>query len=398
MSTAATPAEIKAVPPGAWLQSTLASGLLGSLLLFFSFPPAGLSPLAWFAPVAWVHLIRREESPGKRPYSSLWLAGWCFWLAVLYWLCLPYPPASWIGWLALSGYLACYLPAFVGLSRIAVHRLRCPVIVAAPVIWTGLELAQARLLTGFSMAALGNSQYRWIGLIQIADLTGVYGVGFVVMFAAACLARTCPCGWRGWAVWPMAPLAAVVAAVLVYGHWRLGIADTRPGPKLALIQGSVDCELKHDPERQELIGRQYLELSRAAGEAHSDLDLIIWPETMYRDSLYTCSDDVRPPPEWRGTTEEFKSELARNRSHIGETALWLGAPLLLGIDTVHYGRDSVARHNSALYVDGDGRLGPRYDKMHLVMFGEYVPFAEMFPFLYHLTPLPGGLTSGKEPL
>jgi apolipoprotein N-acyltransferase len=388
-------AGIEPAAPSGPYHSTLAPAVLGSLLLFLAFPPAGLWPLAWLAPVAWVHLIRREELPGKRPYRSLWLAGACFWLSVLYWLCLPYPPVSWIGWLALSGYLACYLPAFVGLSRVAVHRLRCPVVVAAPVVWTALEFAQAHFLTGFSMAALGNSQYRWIGLIQIADLTGAYGVSFVVLFAAACIARACPCGRRGWTAWPIGPLALVVATVLAYGHWQLARAETRQGPKLALIQGSIESELKHDPKRQDLIGRQYLDLSLAAVEAHSDLDLIIWPETMYRDTLFTCSDDVRPPPEWPGTPNEFKAELARTRSHIGETAILLGVPLLLGIDTVHFGHDTFDRHNSALYVERGGRLGPRYDKMHLVMFGEYVPLAKRFPWLYQLTPLGGGLEPGK---
>jgi len=381
-------------PQCSWYATTLALGIWGSLLLFLAFPPVDLWPLAWVAPISWVYLIRLGELPGRRPYRSLWLAGTCFWLGVLYWLCLPYPPASWIGWLALSGYLGVYLPSFIALSRVAVHRLRCPVVVAAPVVWAGLELAQAHVITGFSMASLGHSQYRWIDLIQVSDLSGHYGVSFVVMFVAACLARMCRCGTHGWTARPLAPLVVVVAAVLAYGHWREATATPRKGPKIALIQGSVDCELKHDPARQELIQRQYLELSRAACEANHDLDLVIWPETMYRDSLYTCSGDVQPPPEWNGTADEFKRELSGRRAQIGDTALWLGAPLLLGIDAVHYGRDSVERYNSAVFVDRNGRIGKRYDKMHLVLFGEYVPLAKRFPWLYQLTPLGGGLDQG----
>ena len=63
---------------------------------------------------------------------------------------------------------------------------------AAPIIWTGLELARAHLLTGMSMASLGHTQYRWIDLIQLSDLAGAYGVSFVVMFVAASLARMIP--------------------------------------------------------------------------------------------------------------------------------------------------------------------------------------------------------------
>ena len=85
-------------------------------------------------------------------------------------------------------YFAFYLPLFVGLARVAVHRLRVPVILAAPVVWTGLELARGRLLSGMTMASLGHTQYRWIGLIQLSDLAGAYGVSFVVMLVAAAVA------------------------------------------------------------------------------------------------------------------------------------------------------------------------------------------------------------------
>src|SRR5262245_58994826 len=113
---AAAPAAANLPAPSHFLTSTFGLGLVGSLLLYISFPPVDLWPLAWAAPIAWVYLIRRREWCGRRPYRQLWLAGSCFWLGVLYWLCLPYPPASWIGWLALSCYLGVYLPVFVALS------------------------------------------------------------------------------------------------------------------------------------------------------------------------------------------------------------------------------------------------------------------------------------------
>ena len=119
-----------------------------------------------------------------------------FWLATLQWLRLPYWAIG-FGWLALGIYFGCYLPVFVGLSRVGVHVLRLPVILVAPVVYTGLELAQAHLLSGMTMGCLEHSQYRWTMLIQISDLTGCYGVTFLVMFVAACLARMLPCDARG---------------------------------------------------------------------------------------------------------------------------------------------------------------------------------------------------------
>ena len=71
----------------------------------------------------WVFLIRREKLDGPRPYFILWLAGFAFWLAVLHWLRLPYW-ATGFGWVALSFYFAFYVPAFIALSRTAVHQLR----------------------------------------------------------------------------------------------------------------------------------------------------------------------------------------------------------------------------------------------------------------------------------
>ena len=374
-------------------QRTWFLGLAGSVLLWAAFPPLGAWPLAWLAPIPWLLLVRREKLFGRRPYWVIWLSGAAFWLGVLHWLRLPHPATS-IGWIALSLYLAVYLPLFVGLARVAVHRLHWPLIVAAPIVWTGLELAQARLLTGFNMAALGNSQAHWTAIIQVADLAGNYAVGFVVMFGAACLARMLPLEGRRFSPWPLAPLAAMLAAALGYGYARLDHAPGEPGPTIALIQGSIDTELKHDPKRQWQIQQQYTELSLEAKKRRSDLDLIVWPETMYRNTLYTCTPDVEPPAEFRGSADEFKAEVARNRESICDDARWLGVPLLLGIDVAHFGRGPVERYNAALYIDRDGRIGPRYDKMHPVMFGEYVPFAKQFPWLYQLTPLGAGIEAG----
>ena len=278
----------------------------------------------------------------------------------------------------------------------AVHRLHWPVILAAPLVWAGLELLQARLLTGFNMAALGNSQYRWIELIQIADLAGNYAVGFVVIMGAASLARMLPCQTQRYAVWPLAPLGLMLVAVLGYGHWRTRHEEVRLGPRVALIQGSVDTELKHDPARQALIQEQYSELSLDALRNKPRPDLIVWPETMYRNPLLTCSDDVQPPGEWRGSAEEFKQELARRQNAISEDARWLRVPLLLGIDVAHYGLARMERYNSALFINHDGTLGPRYDKMHPVMFGEYVPFAQQFPWLCQFSPIGAGIDVGRD--
>ena len=90
--------------------------MLGSLLLVLALPPWNVWPLAWLAPLPWLWLICRPDWDSLRPYRALWLAGFLFWMLAIHWVRLPHW-ANHFGWVALSAYLACYLPAFVGLSR-----------------------------------------------------------------------------------------------------------------------------------------------------------------------------------------------------------------------------------------------------------------------------------------
>jgi len=378
----------------AWYGSTFGHGLIGAAVLWAALPPldaVGLWVLAWIAPIWWIALIVRERLADRRPYFKLWLAGFLFWLAALYWLTLPHWLTS-FGWVALAFYLGFYLPVFVGLSRVAVHGLRVPAIVAAPVVWTGLELARGHLLSGFTMASLGHTQYRWIGLIQISDLAGAYGVSFVVMFAAACLAAMLPLGGRPRSWRPLAPLVAVLGAVLLYGESRKSTAQaTEPRARIALIQGSIDTVLVPPPGTRERTQAQYVRLSEEAVARYGRLDLIVWPETMFAGYLFAYDPNTPAPPDSGLSQAEFHLRLERysreQRKPLRELAERWATPLLVGIPAYRVGPDGEKLFNSAAFVPlGDGPIG-RYDKMHLVAFGEYIPFARYFDWLVQLTPL-----------
>jgi len=388
-----------------WYLSTFGQALAGAIILWAALPPLDLWPLAYVAPVWWVLLIRRMELSGKRPYHALWLAGFLFWMAAYYWLCFPHP-ATVVGLVALSFYLGFYLPIFVGLSRVAVHQLRVPVVLAAPIVWTGLELARAHVLTGITMASLGHTQYQWIWLIQLSDLFGAYGVSFVVMLVAACLGRMLPMADRPRALWPLVPAAGVVAAALVYGAVRTAGENTLPGARVALIQGSIDSEVKSDPKRKEVVQRHYLALSRRAVASDPNLDLMIWPETMVRFPLISYDDlrEARMPEvfiEEGWSRGKFEAKLV-TLAHISRQELVLLAsvpdvPMLLGVETEHYADDGFNRFNSAVLVDPSGDIQGPYHTMHRVMFGEYVPFGEYFGPLQKFTPLPVNLSAGERP-
>jgi apolipoprotein N-acyltransferase len=384
------------------LESTLGLGLVGSFLMFVALPPLNVWPLAWIAPTPWLLLIRQPVLAGKRPYRSLWFAGFMLWLGAIHWLRLPHPLTH-FGWLALAFYLALYLPVFVGLSRVAVHRLGISVVVAAPVVWTALELARGHLLSGFTMGNLSHTQVHWLAVIQGADVVGDYGVSGLVMLVAACIVRIIP--WRGerGAVWALPLCAIVLGSAVAYGHWRMSGDYMRSGPTVALIQGSIDAELKADQAHLEAITDEYVKLSIKAIQSAPQLDLLVWPETMYRFTIREFDESFKPPDFWQSTPEELKKVSRKNLSDLqkifGDAAKQNGGlppPLLLGTDAQHFSNEKEDRFNSAQFVDSRGNPLARYDKMHPVMFGEYIPLAEYIPFLYKITPLTGGLTSGTK--
>ncbi|MBN2023445.1 MAG: apolipoprotein N-acyltransferase [Pirellulales bacterium] len=417
----------------AWARSTFGPALAGAALYWAALPPLDAWPLAWLAPVPWIALARRDTLAGRRPYRALWLAGFLFWLAAYQFIRLPHP-ANYLGWTALAAYLGCYPPVFVGLSRIGVHCLRLPVILVAPVVWTGLELARAHLLTGITLGALGHTQYRWIGLIQVSDLGGAYAVDFVIVFVAACLARMLPVGAgdeaareidekprqaderksprprplsRLWergvlAFWPAVVAGAMLGGVLAYGHFRMAVELGETLGRVGLIQGSIDVQLKMDEKKIDFIHSHYERLSEEACRRWPGLDLVVWPETMFRAPLASADLEAPPPPDWNDAPAAFKAHLARvieeSREPMIDLARSLGAPALLGVETLHYSAAGVRRFNSAVIVTPDGRVSDRYDKMHRVLFGEYVPFADRWPWLARFTPLKFGLTAGTRPV
>ncbi len=378
------------------LSSTLGLGLLGSLLLFAAQPPLGWWPLAWLAPLPWALIVRRPKLAGRRPYRSVWLAGCVYWLLAVHWLRLPHLLTS-IGWLALSCYLGCYLSAFVYLSRRGVHVHGWPTPLSMAIVWSGLELVQAHLLSGFNMASPANSQIAFKTLIQIADLVGGYGVSFVIVFVGACLAQA----WHGRLdVRPLGAAGMLLAAVLGYGAWRDDQYEPQRGPTVTLIQGSIDTMMHEDArqayEHAQRAFDQYVSLTLDALSVRRDTDLIVWPETMYRNPLITHAEQVTPPAGEPWTFNDLRQRAQEYQSILKAFAKQIGRPTLLGIDAWHYEASRVHRTNSAVLLESDGTVSARYNKMHPVMFGEYIPLAKQIPWLYQITPLAGGIDSGDH--
>jgi apolipoprotein N-acyltransferase len=399
--------------------------LAGALTMFLVQPPADCWMLAWLAPLPWLALVQADRPAAAHPWRILWAAGFVHWLAAIHWLRLPHPATA-IGWVALSAYLAAYVPLFVAIARRLVHAWRWPLVAAAPVAWMACEQLRCWVLGGFTFAALGHTQWRWTTLIQCADALGAVGVGGVVMTVSAALAALIASG-RGRGRLREAAVAAVVAAAVLagavgYGAWRLATAPAASAAPLdvLLVQGSIDTELKHDPEAAADVARQYDGLTMAALESAggSPPDLVAWPETMWRWGLLEIDpDEVLPEGVVEATLAAAglgddvpaadRQAVCRRRLEeerlavLATYARRYGTHWLVGLDRqviTPHAAAGVRNFNCGLFLDPGGVPLACYSKMHPVMFGEYVPLADRFPWLYRLTPLAGGLTAGTAPV
>ena len=172
----------------------------------------------------------------------MWAVGFVWAVATLQWMRLGHP-AMYLALVALAAYIGLYIPAFIWIARRCIAR-GLPLWLAAPIVWTSLEFARAYLLTGFSWYYLGHSQYRWLSLIQISDITGAYGVSFVVALVSGVLAEQIPLRWlnnltlevdaSGTPASPLIPVcmtALMLALCCGYGTTRLTSPEDFPkGP------------------------------------------------------------------------------------------------------------------------------------------------------------------------
>jgi apolipoprotein N-acyltransferase len=391
--------------------------LAGSLLLWASFPPLNLWPLAWLAPLPWLILIRQEKLLGRRPYLQITAAGFVHWLLMLQGVRLAHP-ALYGGWVALSLYLAIYLVLFVSISRVAVHRLRWPLFLAAPIVWTGLEFLRANLISGFACGLLAHTQTAWPMVLQIADLGGAYLVSFVMLLVAAVVTQYLPAKWfahsqpshRASGPIPVAIAFTLVILTLAYGWFRLHeqMPKSNKQPlRVALIQGSLDTRFDqpHDERTRETFG-QYDPLTRAAVSKEPQLDLVVWPESMFTipecssisEQQATDAAIASPQREMLATWQQpFDLTLQEVQKLLPRSAFLFGTTTLQ-FDLAKEQQWPAKNYNAALLTLPGERVSSRYYKMHPVMFGEFIPLADLMPFLYSFTPMGGGMSIGDAPV
>lgn len=400
--------------PGVWMTVLLACTT--ALLSWAAFTPLDWGPLGWVCLVPLLLLVRIEK-PTRWMYRSVYAGGFLCWMATLQWMRLG-DPTMYFAWLALAVYLALYWPVFLWLSRTAVHRLRMPLVLAVPLFWTGLEYLRAHLLTGFSWYSLGHSQYRWVEIIQISDLFGGYGVSFLVAMGNAVLAGMIPAAWfaRWGLIWPdelasqqqretmRGRLTAAVTVVLLtllvagYGTLRRSGADFTPGPRVGLIQGNFVASARDDSHQWHEIYETHFRLTGAT--MRHQPDVIVWPEAMFGYPMMeydkSLTDEQLNELHPLIRSEGWKNDQAQRR--LAEIADMTNAALVIGISTFEARPEGYGTYNSAAFVQAGEGLAGRYDKIHRVPFGEFIPLKEWMPFLQSATPYRGefGIDAGEK--
>lgn len=394
-----------------WL--TLASGLCFVL----SFFPFGFGWLGWLAPMGVLKVISLENLPGKRPKTQIWLACFLCWLALFQCVRLPHW-AGYIGWPILAAYLCTYLFGFVMVTRCFVHRWRIPLLLAAPVVWTGLEYVQAHFCTGISLGMLPHTQANFSQVIQVADLAGCYTISFFMVAIAAGLfvgTESLCCGPRNLKLATFGLLQAVLLLIFMlgYGWSRLEDADaktTNLDLRIALIQGSIDTRFPDASEIDEYLDsftRHYTELTLEA--CQEEVDLVIWPESMFPvpdayPADQNLSDDLKQRTEQASYGLLVTAHVVTNSGRIDPspagpkfTRIKPAVPLLVGANSMPVGGD-YAFYNSGILISDEGKVVSRYGKMKLVLFGEFVPLGDVFPWLYNFFPIPPGLKAWDRPV
>jgi apolipoprotein N-acyltransferase len=388
------PAEKKA-PAGPVAESfgfaLFAASLSGMLMWLCHFPMA-LGWLAWVALVPLLYLVRMPGPP-RRVYGCTWLAGVIFYLPVLQWMRVADPMMYWT-WLGLSLYCSLLLVAKVFLVRRLLEHAHVPLIIAVPLVWVAVDYWQANFGTGFPWYFLGYTQHDALPVIQIADLGGVYLVTMLVavvnvwlfnclvsvrLVRELTLATAASAGRRPWMlIFESAIVLLFVGAALEYGYRQLRQSEDAPGLLVSLIQGDLDQQIKNEASQEEgsraaqLVLAHYERLHAVASRQTPLPDLIVWPETSF-------------PDEW------VESPAGRPTANTQQIINWLAersvSNLLLGIN-VHEenGTEPWARYNAAILIARNGKVVERYDKIHRVPFGEYVPFRDWLPFLKRLVP------------
>jgi len=372
---------VRQIHSSAWLLV-----VLSAVLQVLIFPLPGVYVLSWVALAPLIVALLRARPAGElevagalrlRPASPgqafllayicgiLWYAGTCYWI---YETMRQYGGLSAAMAVVALFLFCCYLGLYHGLLGLLLGLLADPsrdyrrALAATPFLWVAVELARTRV-TGFPWNLLGTAQVDNAALCRIAEWTGVYGISFEIVLVNVALAAAflVPRAKRG------AMLAAAVAAAAVLQAGTLIETPVASADhKALLLQQNIPVAANWTPAYFQQTLSQLAAISAKAASDSTNIGLIVWPESP--SPFFT--NDLR--------FRTVVSEMAR------QSKAWVvtGA---IGTANAPPGGGNSQVFNSAALVSPNGEWTERYDKVHLVPFGEYLPFPRLFAFAAGLT-------------
>ncbi|QOV87751.1 apolipoprotein N-acyltransferase [Humisphaera borealis] len=387
--------------------------LVGTILLTLAYAPFYQFWAAWIGLVPLIVVTSRTKGTWRAAFWG-WLAGVLFFSANVWWLLTITGP----GVIALVFWLGIYWAVAAAVLRPIVrtvttaatgieladttgdHEAMEPngtvaslrLLLVFPVLWVGAEWVRGNWpFYGFSWFNLSYSQTPVLHLCQIADLLGEHGISFWVAMINALAALFIFNGWRFRGLLrPVLVVCGVLVAVGIYGVWRFAQTESHllPGPTVLLVQPNIPQSNSGDKgaPMEDLIDFHVAQ-TNAAMKERPDADLAVWSETMMPEmnaefaasmaSLGLASRDAeRAKREIAQLARRYKVSLLVGGSFAGRVKLVSTDPRMPMVE-------KAGRRNSAYYFLRDtGELADRFDKIHLVPFGEYIPFEESFPWLY----------------
>lgn len=362
--------------------------MFAGVLLTASNPPINLSYLSWFALIP---LLKSLEGKSSSQALKLgFIAGGLHYLTLIYWITVVLGrygglnmALSTIPYLLFCVYLALFPAVFSFLISNLKESRFFSFFMAA--LWVTLEFTRANLFTGFPWCLLGHTQFEQLHVIQISDITGTYGISFLIAMTNGLLyqlffrQKNIQGGKPGIGFRIIETFMVVffTCVILGYGFYRLSDKkkDETSHQKLriAVIQGNIDQSLKWDPDYQEKTLDTYLSLTRKIRGFKPDL--ILWPETALP---FFFQDNETYSPRVMSLVQKMN------------TGLIFGSPAYRN----HNGK--IFYYNRAYLLSTHGRRMQYYDKAHLVPFGEYVPLKKYLSFINRLVPAAGDFAEGNE--
>ncbi len=362
---------------------TCLAPLVAALGLTLALPPFDVGWAAWVALAPMLHAMRRASGFAAAAQGFLfgmaWAAGTLFWRA--------------IGWELFGGMavlFSLYYALFGAVYRVASRVAGSWILVAGPSLWVALEYARANVgFLAWPTNLLGFTQYRFLPFIQVADLTGVYGVSFLLVLINHALSRlpegqkTRAAGsesrWRALDTGRMREILAALAILvlaLLYGRERLAGSPGEPSIRVALVQPNVLVRNSMPHEDQLAHLQVYRDLTEDA--ARDGPELIVWPSSSLPAPIHG-------------------SRLVRVT--LEQTAQRAGAYLVVG--GAGYEKLKARKQREIPYANSEFLISPvgqvlsRYHKRLLVPFNESLPFEGIVRWPSWITTAQEGFQAGE---